>query len=242
MAENLDIIGLRHGTDKASSANDFLTFYASYFEPMRERPVKVLEIGVLDGASLRTWRDYFPNGSVIGVDINPIALEHASERISIEIADQSSERDLRRVASLGPYDIVLDDGSHFWKDQILTFQILAPAVRPGGFYILEDLDTSYGQHIATYRGGISAAGYLHKLCDWVVGHRQMFHDRKLDPHLRGIWPTIDYVVFKQGTALMQRRLTPRVFPKYHVRRRPFTAWRAAAQTLKRRLKKYALIP
>jgi hypothetical protein len=61
---------------------------------------------------------------------------------------QSSERDLRRVASLGPYDIVLGDGSHFWKDQILTFQILAAAVRPGGFYILEDLDTSCGANIS----------------------------------------------------------------------------------------------
>lgn len=94
------------------------------------------------------------------------------ERISIEIADQSNERDLQRIASLGPFDIVSDDGSHFWKH---PFQILVPAVRPGGFYILEDLDTSHGQHVATYRsGGISAASYLYQLCDRVVSRDKSF--------------------------------------------------------------------
>jgi predicted O-methyltransferase YrrM len=218
MSETLDAIGLRFGTDKASNGNDYLSFYARYFEPMREREVKILEIGVLNGASLQTWREYFPNGTIIGVDINPAAVKHVDNRISIEIADQSSEKDLKRVASLGPFDLVLDDGSHFWRHQILTFQILAPAVRPGGFYVLEDLDTSYGHYARTYGGGISAAAYLHKLCDWIVGYRQMSDDRKIDPHLRAIWPTIDSVVFWRGTALMQRRLTPRVFPADHVQR------------------------
>lgn len=73
MAESLDSIGLRYGTDKASPSNDFLSFYERYFEPLRGRPIKLLEIGVMDGASLRTWRDYFPNGTIIGVDINPDA-------------------------------------------------------------------------------------------------------------------------------------------------------------------------
>lgn len=77
MPEILDAIGLRHGTDKASHSNDFLSFYASYLEPIRERAVKLVEIGVLDGASLRTWRDYFLSGSIIGVDINPDAQQHA---------------------------------------------------------------------------------------------------------------------------------------------------------------------
>lgn len=237
MAENLDAIGLRHGTDKASHSNDFLSFYERYFEPLRDRPVKVLEIGVLDGASLRTWRDYFTNGSIIGVDINPQTRQYAGERISIEIADQSSERDLRRIASLGPFDIVLDDGSHFWRHQVVTFQMLAPAVRPGGFYVLEDLDTSYGHYIETYRGGISAAVYLHLLSDWVVGNRVMYHDRNIDPHLRAIWPTIDYVVFRQGTAIMQRRLTPRTFPTYHFRPQRFVVARRAVHGIKHRLKR-----
>ena len=228
MPESLDTIGLRHGTDKASNANDFLSFYARYLEPMREGSVKVLEFGVLNGASLRTWREYFPRGSIIGVDSNPDTLAHASDRISIEIANQSNETDLKRVASLGPFDLVLDDGSHIWSHQIRTFQLLAPAVRPGGFYVIEDLDTSYGRYKAFYGGGISAAAYLHRLSDWVVGNRQMFNDHKLDTHLRAIWPTIDFVVFYQGTGLMQRRLTPRQFPTTIVRpKRSGIAYRLA---------------
>lgn len=212
MPESLDAIGLRHRTDKASDMNDLLSFYARYLEPMRESSVRVLEIGVLNGASLRTWHDYFPRGSIVGVDVNPDALAHVGDRISIEIGSQSRERDLKHIASLGPFDLVVDDGSHIWSHQIRTFQLLAPAVRPGGFYVIEDIDTSYGRYKAFYGGGISAAAYLHRLSDWVVGHRQMINDRKLDTHLRAIWPIIDFVVFYQGTALMQRRLKPRQFP------------------------------
>ena len=209
MADDLNMIGLRHGTDKASNANDYLAFYARFLEPMRAHAVKVLEIGVLDGASLRTWRDYFPNGSVVGVDVDQAARIHAGDRISIEIADQSRDADLHRLAALGPFDLILDDGSHFWRHQIRTFQLLAPAVRPGGFYVIEDLDTSYGRHAAVYGGGRSTADYLRELSDWIVGYRQMASDRGLDRHMREIWPIIDYLVFWRGTALMQRRLTPR---------------------------------
>ena len=212
MPETLDAIGRRHGTDKASNSNDYLSFYARYLEPIRQSATRVLEIGVLDGASLRTWSDYFPNATIVGADINEATRRYASSRISIEIADQSKDADLRRLAALGPFDLIVDDGSHFWRHQVRTFQVLAGAVRSGGFYVLEDLDTSYGRHAATYGGGRSAAAYLHQLCDWIVGYRQMEKAGPADPHLREIWPTIDFVVFWQGTALMQRRHTPRVIP------------------------------
>ena len=113
----LDALGLRYGTDKASDKNDFLRFYSIFLEPIRDFEVKVLEIGVLGGASLLTWRDYFSKGRIIGVDINPQVHDYACGRISIEIADQSQVGDLQRLAQLGPFDLILDDGSHVWGHQ-----------------------------------------------------------------------------------------------------------------------------
>jgi hypothetical protein len=127
--ESLDAIGLRHGTDKASDRNKFLNFYAQFFDSIRHRPMRILEIGVLNGASTRMWRDYFHNGHVIGVDINVAARKHIGERLSIHIADQSKEVDLAKIAKkLGPFDLIVDDGSHVWDHQILTFKRLMPYV------------------------------------------------------------------------------------------------------------------
>ncbi|MGX7872042.1 hypothetical protein ACVDG5_003300 [Mesorhizobium sp. ORM6] len=74
-------------------------------------------------------------------------------RIRIEILDQSKVQDLDLLATKGPFDVIVDDGSHVWTHQILTFQKLIGTVTPGGFYIVEDLDTSYGKYVPNYHGG-----------------------------------------------------------------------------------------
>jgi SAM-dependent methyltransferase len=206
--ETLDQIGLRNGTDKASDRNNFLAFYCQFLEKIRHNPVRVLDIGVLKGESARMWRDYFQNGHIIGVDINVAAREHVGERLSIHIADQSNEDDLAVIAKeLGPFDLIVDDGSHVWDHQILTFKRLMPCVVPGGFYILEDLDTSYGEYVANYRGansfGISAANYLKELSDWVIANRVIVDGEPPDPDIRRIWPIVDFVAFARGTSLIR---------------------------------------
>ncbi len=62
----LDALGLKHRTDKASSGHDYLTFFDSFFAPLRDQPITLLEIGVFNGASLRTWEEYFPRGKIVG--------------------------------------------------------------------------------------------------------------------------------------------------------------------------------
>lgn len=205
--QTLDEIGLRHGTDKASSHNNFLIFYEKFLAAMRYNRVRVLEIGVLEGASIKMWRDYFKNGEIIGVDINSNVERYAEGRIKIEIVDQSSHQDLDRLAEKGPFDLIVDDGSHVWEHQILSFQKLTPVLRPGGIYILEDLDTSYGKYIPDYKGSgaLSAAEYLKKLADWVVACRVLDHEQQPDEHIAFIWPVIDFIAFYRGTSLIQRK-------------------------------------
>ena len=40
-------------------------------------------------------------------------------------------------------DIIVDDGGHTMKQQIVSLKTLLPSVRSGGLYIIEDLLTSY---------------------------------------------------------------------------------------------------
>jgi hypothetical protein len=43
----------------------------------------------------------------------------------------------------GYFDIIVDDGGHSMKQQITSLMNLFAKVRPGGLYIIEDLQTSY---------------------------------------------------------------------------------------------------
>ena len=67
----LDIIGNYHRTDKSSILHGYLEKYQKFLPFSRGAKISILEIGVFEGNSLRTWRDYFFNATVVGIDINP---------------------------------------------------------------------------------------------------------------------------------------------------------------------------
>jgi predicted O-methyltransferase YrrM len=145
-APTLDALGIQHGTDKSSRNHGYLPLYDGVLAPLRQRPVRLLEIGVLGGASLRMWRDYFPHGHIVGLDRDTAAQAHAGERVEVHLADQADPQGMAAlVRSLAPFDVMIDDGSHIWSHQIETLRVLLPLVKPGGVYILEDLHTSYGR-------------------------------------------------------------------------------------------------
>lgn len=205
----LDEIGLRHRTDKASSHHNFLVFYDRFFSALRDMPgVKLLEIGIYDGASIRTWEDYFPHASIVGADIDPRTLESASARTTVEIIDQSNIADLTRLATThGPFDVVLDDGSHHWDHQITSFRTLYPFVKPGGYYVMEDIDTSYGSYAETFKvtGPIPAAKYLHLLLDYLVGDAALDISKEPDAFIRSYARLTEFVAFYRRTAVIRKK-------------------------------------
>ena len=117
--------------------------YHALLRPVRYKPAKLLEIGLLSGASILAWRCFFPFATTIGIDIDP--KDHmAGDRTRIYLADQGSAADLDRLcAKEGPFDIIIDDGSHYNHHQIFSFQHLFPHLKDGGIYIIEDVQTSF---------------------------------------------------------------------------------------------------
>jgi hypothetical protein len=146
------------GTDKTT--HGYLPLYARYLGGVRMRHNVVVEIGVgnyespVPGGSLKLWRDYFPRSVVAGIDISPKVVQ-LGPRVRFFQADQSSPDDLAFVvASLGGrLDVVIDDGSHVGQHQRASFEALFPVVSPGGWYVIEDLSTSYWTN---YQGMIPA--------------------------------------------------------------------------------------
>ncbi|MEQ1895993.1 MAG: class I SAM-dependent methyltransferase [Vicinamibacterales bacterium] len=108
-----------------------------------DRPVRsVLEIGVKGGGSTSFWKAIFPDARVVGMDIKlqPWLTTPAADGVVYIQGDQSDKARLVEVAEAhGPFDIVIDDGSHVSDHQALTLRVLLPHVTDGGFYVIEDV-------------------------------------------------------------------------------------------------------
>jgi hypothetical protein len=131
------------GSNKGNRGHRFTGVYELFFHPMKYEVEKVLEIGVLKGASLRMWHDYFPNAVIHGVDIEDTS-SNDTDAIRTYIADQASREQLQAVldAAGSDFDIVLDDGGHSMEQQQVSFGYLFKHVKPGGYYVIEDVHTS----------------------------------------------------------------------------------------------------
>ncbi len=150
----LDELAIKYGTDKSSKYHNYTVVYEQMFGPIRNEPLKILEIGVGTGASLKMWLDYFPNAEIHGIDItleNQDAPLISNERVHLCLGDQT-DRDF--LDSIGiDFDIVIDDGSHRVDDQIFTFKHLWPNTKL--LYVIEDVYSSY---LARYGGGYRRTG------------------------------------------------------------------------------------
>jgi cyclopropane fatty-acyl-phospholipid synthase-like methyltransferase len=200
----LDEIGLSQGTDKASTFHNFLNFYEGYLTEFREQEITLLEIGVKDGASVRMWREFFPRARIIGVDIDVNAKQHANERIVVEIADQGNLEQLSELArKYGPFDVVIDDGSHFWDHQITTLHALFPELKKGGVYILEDIDTSYIAGDEYANGSTETAmDYIKVLLDYIVGDRFLNLKDAPDAFIKTYAHSIQTIAFAKRTSVI----------------------------------------
>lgn len=127
----------------------YFEIYEQWFSRFRNRvDLKLLEIGVARGGSLKMWRQYFHDkATIVGLDIDPgcKAYENADENIFIEIGDQTDTSFLKHVAEkFGPFDIILDDGGHTTAQQTISFNHLyANGLNDPGVYLVEDLQTNY---------------------------------------------------------------------------------------------------
>lgn len=123
--------------------------YQELFQKIRYKPVKILEIGLLYGNSLLTWRWFFPFATLIGIDIAP-KINISRKKVKIYTGSQYSEDFLREVGKKEAYfDIIIDDGSHMNVHQIFSFEKLFEFLKDGGLYIIEDVQTSFWSGIVT---------------------------------------------------------------------------------------------
>jgi hypothetical protein len=155
--KRLNQIGKKHQTDKATFG--YLDVYQDFFESLVYRQDLIIaEVGVLGGSSLNTWRDFFPNATIIGIDKVEKGVNERSETVSDDffksdensefyLCDQSDRNQLEKTKAqikqkYSKIDIFIDDGSHFQHDMAITFEIMFDVLSSNGIYIFEDICTT----------------------------------------------------------------------------------------------------
>jgi hypothetical protein len=124
----------------------YLTHYEKEFAPLRNKKIKLLEIGVKDGESLKLWKEYFHKDSeIVGIDISDEYLNNFDEPgVELFFGDQSDIEFLSKVKNSGPFDVIIDDGGHTMFQMRASFEYLFRyGLANDGMYIIEDLGTCY---------------------------------------------------------------------------------------------------
>ena len=155
----------RQGSDKGTVhgywnglfvGHAYTDVYETRFEPLRNQPITMLEVGIgpgepgvrrgswlsggRRGGSSAGWREYFTQGDIHAMDILECSWLDG-DRLTTHVGDQSSRDSLAGVLKeIGkPLDIIIDDGSHQSGHQQLTLACLFPALTDDGTYVIEDL-------------------------------------------------------------------------------------------------------
>lgn len=139
----LDTINEKYGSDKLK----WNAIYDELLGPRRFEIKDVLEIGIYHGQSIMMWLDYFPNAKVYGIDNNSLGDRCVEKyvdplvgpRFEYWIGDGAEKAFLARVIGGKTFDLVIDDASHKVVDQIASFAFFRDKIKPGGYYVCEDI-------------------------------------------------------------------------------------------------------
>ena len=128
------------GAGDKGTVHSYIEVYSDVLEPYRKCK-NVLEIGILNGQSLRMWEEYFEDAAVFGLDISDTYLKaiiaEGTHRIAIFNA-----RDVAAVAKEYAgikFDVIIEDASHALEDQLAIYAIFKDYLAPDGLYIVEDV-------------------------------------------------------------------------------------------------------
>ena len=129
-----------------------------------------------------------------------------AEYMTAALTHQADAATLRECAEHGPFDLIVDDGSHFPEHQMLAFETLFAAVKPGGVFIIEDIETSYWpvghQLYGNYMTGETNVVESFKRIADRVNHEFTGHDYP------AVAADVESVTFAQNCVIVTKRDTP----------------------------------
>ena len=155
-------IGKKYDTDKSSQRNNvtddrhchpYTLFYEGLFRNNKNKNLKIAELGILDGGSLLMWREYFINSEIYGFEynndlINNFKQKFNNERITLANIDVTNKDSIIKTFNELNimYDVIIEDTTHQFEDQIRVIENTYQYLKPGGLLIIEDIFKSYNEN------------------------------------------------------------------------------------------------
>ena len=160
MKKLIDILkDKKYQTDKWTDHYYVQDLYEPLFEQFQNKKVNVLEIGVWNGESMKLWHDYFVNAkNIVGIDI---FVRSSFKEVSgwlkdydVKLHKFNSHEDTDKFNKFADtykegFDIIIDDGSHWYENQINTYKKFKNLMNPGGVYIIEDISFEREESVYT---------------------------------------------------------------------------------------------
>ena len=163
----------------------YFDIYTENFSKYKNKKITILEIGVLNGGSLKMWQNYFSSNSlIVGIDIIPRCKKFEKDNIKIYIGDQTDKNFLGSVIKeIGKPDIIIDDGGHTSNQQIISFDYLFKYLNNQGIYLVEDTHSSYHPNFQDRHDGLTFMDYAKSLSDqlnlWYKNHDYKIYKKEV---------------------------------------------------------------
>lgn len=158
-------IMFKNYSDKSSlhKHHNYSLLYNHLFSEKKNQPLKILEIGIgsIDpsvpsnmtggelgrvyrpGASVRGWNEYFSNAEIYCCDIDKSIIDFTEPNIHGFFLDQTDNSTidfaLENILKDVEFDIIIDDGLHWFATNCSVMHKLLSKVKKGGYYIIEDI-------------------------------------------------------------------------------------------------------
>lgn len=147
---DLCLLGVKYPTDKSPYNTEvslhkhaYTSIYNLLFSNIRYKDIKLGELGILDNNSMLSWREFFPNAKLYGFEWFDARLDKAKADgidctyIKMNVKDVNSINDGLSVA--GKFDILIEDSTHLFEDQIKFINEAYKYLNTGGILIIEDI-------------------------------------------------------------------------------------------------------
>lgn len=132
--------------------HNYLPVYDRLFEPYKEH-INLLEIGILDGASLALWQEFFKSYTITGIEILPNFILRPSvppykmpwitnlindSNVNLIWNTDATQPVTQQIKKIGNFDFIIDDSVDDIKLLFKIFKNYWPLLKAGGTYIIED--------------------------------------------------------------------------------------------------------
>jgi hypothetical protein len=153
---------------------------------------------------LQMWKNYFGKDACIyGIDIDPQCKQLEEDRIKIHIGSQEDVSFLKRLKQEIPkIDILIDDGGHTMKQQIVTFEQMFPHIKDEGVYMCEDMHTSYWKQ---YGGGFKKKGTFVEYSKGFIDYINAWHSQQAELFVNQYTQTIHSLHFYDSVFVVEKR-------------------------------------